>query len=835
MSPAIDKNRIFEFSESLMAGTDARILTSKILPLLADITDAEVINIFRKHNNKNQIFISFPRQIEKCFLSGTRCRPMDIPDQAFDAVQGLASTCGGMNRWIFVLPGFGQLSICTRQVYPDEFIKELTRLIKMLSQALQRCRGYQLISRKTPADRPDPEALPRPSAEVILNQLTASIDVVLWLRDPQGFIFISQGFEKLWGISLSSALRRPETVYYRIAPQDRKRVRETLDSSFSSDRVFELDFRIQMPDKGRKWIKLWSFPVRNAYGQVYRRAGTVQDITEARQLFFRLDNYKTRMQKRLADRSTALVAAGSILEQEMSRKTRLEKDLSSSRGMLGAILDSLDQPVFILDHDGHVVLMNKTGRRHSSHPEINLPAPGFSVIMGWDNFEKLINQASQVFCTGRSCSFEQSLAGEHYDIHISPISNGSKEVFRVAVVLNNITVLKKAQQELQKAWSSARKASEAKSRFLANMSHEIRTPLSGIIGLAANYSGSALSAQKTLSKIQSLSEHLLQVINDILDLSRVESGDFRLKPENFLLDQVLENLKDSLKFLQQSSSIKLQVVKDMDVPSKLYGDSCCLRRILFILAGNAVKFAEQDKISLRVSLSKTLSQGVVLDFQVAYTGQGMAESRLKSIVQAFEAGNSQDLDSGLGLAICSRLLRLMSGSMNLVSRENHGTVFTLSIPFQIPVEAKPPALPEHQYHSVSNGLYILLVDDFEINQEIIAEMLTRMGNRVDIAENGREALNALEKKNYDLVFMDLQMPVMNGLEAADLIRKHNISRIARIPVIALTANSPEDVLDLEKTGMNGCLVKPVRPDQLQKVITDLMAEGLLPGAGGRQS
>jgi signal transduction histidine kinase/ActR/RegA family two-component response regulator len=401
-------------------------------------------------------------------------------------------------------------------------------------------------------------------------------------------------------------------------------------------------------------------------------------------------------------------------------------------------------------------------------------------------------------------------------------------------------VIEQAKQSAHEAES----ANRAKSDFLATMSHEIRTPLNGIIGFVEMLGDTQTDEEQEdyLTTIKSSSEALMSLINDILDFSKVESGNLVLESRDFALLPVIRELSSMFFSQATEKGLSLEIDIDKDVPRKIRGDDTRLRQILINLLSNSIKFTYQGEVSLHISThSIDLENKVVeLEFEVRDTGIGMSREQIGRLFKPFSQGDSSTTrkygGTGLGLAICKRLSEAMGGKVWATSLPDEGSSFFSRVRFEVvslketrsPHPASTPVAEEAEAESEELPasqlpLKIAVAEDNCANQRVIMIMLRRLGWASDFAENGEELLDLIRDKDYDLIFMDLQMPKMDGLEATRRIRGGEAGEAAKeIKIIALTANalSGDEARCLEH-GMNGYLSKPLKLNTLRQTICRL--------------
>ena len=387
------------------------------------------------------------------------------------------------------------------------------------------------------------------------------------------------------------------------------------------------------------------------------------------------------------------------------------------------------------------------------------------------------------------------------------------------------TELQKMVDKLRLMIVKAEEGTRAKSDFLARMSHEIRTPMNAIIGMTyLGLRGSIDEKDRArLEKIQTAAQNLLAIINDILDFSKVEAGKMMLEEAPFRLSAMLQSMHDLLELKAREKNLVFSYTVADNVPDMLIGDSLRLSQVCINLCTNAIKFTERGRVSLHVAVHDTQDKNLLLHFTVRDTGIGMSQEEQERIFDAFSQADGSTTrkfgGTGLGLAICKLLVKLMQGELWVESSPQAGSVFhftamvsradgtSVSSGAELPLLATDAPLTDAR---------VLVVEDNELNREIAHEMIVGMGITPEMAKNGEEALKLCAKRQFDLILMDIQMPVMDGLEATRRIRAE-IAWATNVPIIAMTANAMAG--DREKSiaaGMNAHITKPIDHEELRQ-------------------
>jgi PAS domain S-box-containing protein len=386
----------------------------------------------------------------------------------------------------------------------------------------------------------------------------------------------------------------------------------------------------------------------------------------------------------------------------------------------------------------------------------------------------------------------------------------------------NINSYRVLQDQLERTIEEAEKTSQTKSKFIASLNHELRTPLNGVMGMANLLMDTQLDERQLqyVETILTSTNMLLTLVNDILDVSKIASGKLEIEKVEFNLRTILSNTQHILKSLAVSKGLDFSCEVDPAVPVDLIGDQVRLQQILVNLISNAIKFTDQGYVRVSVRLSSIESDHVMLHFRVSDTGIGIPAEVIPKLFQDFTQASVSTVrthgGTGLGLSICKKLVALMGGDIGVQSGAEKGSTFWFTLPF--PTVETNARLVQSDHDLGIPQLNILIAEDNIINQQVIQGILQNLGQTVTIARNGIEALSQIEQNNFDLVFMDINMPEMDGIEATKKIRASEATK--ELPVVAFTADtmtmSKRDFLDM---GFTDVASKPVVKQDIIDILT----------------
>ncbi len=583
-----------------------------------------------------------------------------------------------------------------------------------------------------------------------------------------------------------------------------------------------------------------------------------------------LEDKISRLEKRLMREKNARLQAEKLLEDKSRYLYDINQNLLENSRLLESTIVHANDGVIItnadLENGPEIIYVNEAFTKISGYEAEEIIGKTPRILQGHDTDRATLDTLKNTLLKGRAFKGElknYTKDGDPYwlDISIMPIRDQNGIVTHYTAIERNITDRKNFEKELLlekeraekevkerlrveaqmqeyadklelirfdaiDAQKKAEAASQAKTEFLANMSHELRTPMNGIIGMAEMLLLSGLDSdqKENAEALHSSSENLLSILNDILDISKIEAGELQIENVPFDLSTALRQVIQLFLPLAEDRGISLCLESDENAPDMIVADLGRVQQVLRNLINNALKFTEAGSITL-VARSTVENGKPSIYLAVEDTGVGIPKDKLDTIFDKFTQADASVTrkfgGTGLGLAISEHLVDLMEGEIGVDSILGEGSTFWFKIPFGIPEEnAKPVNLyderPERTQIDVSKNIRILAVDDHPVNQIFVQKLLKRLEfQNVDIAQNGHEALDMIEANDYDIVLMDCQMPGLDGYQATTMLREREKTKGTHLPVIALTANAM--VGDREiciRAGMDDYLSKPIKPERL---------------------
>jgi len=534
---------------------------------------------------------------------------------------------------------------------------------------------------------------------------------------------------------------------------------------------------------------------------------------------------------------------------DITERKQTEEALRQSEKRLSDIIEFLPDATLAIDREKRVIIWNKAIEEMTGVPASEMLGKGEYVYtipfygkarpqlmdLVFEDTKKVESLYPAITRQGNTllaevfCDALYGNTGAWIFAKASPLHDIKGNVVGAIEVIRDITDRKQTEQALLQAKEQAETANRAKSEFLANMSHEIRTPINGIMGMLQllQYSDLNVDQQRYVEIGLESAERLNRLLTDILDLSKVEANKLVIKEEEFILVNLIQSTRDIFKQLTQKNQNEVSINVEDNIPEQLIGDSTRLNQILFNLVGNANKYTQDGQIELEVTLlSIPQVDKCRLLFVIADNGPGISEERINKIFDVFTQGSDSSSytrefeGAGLGLPLVKRLVDLMNGSISISSKEGEGTSVYVSLPFRIPESLQYDTIGL-QFQKQENKIMdskVLLVDDDETTQLYIRTLLEKQGCKVTVAGNGEKALSILEDDEFDCILMDVQMPVLDGVEATIQIRS-SYCNFKNIPIIAMTSYAMSG--DREKfldAGMDDYIAKPVDKDELLEVL-----------------
>jgi PAS domain S-box-containing protein len=578
-----------------------------------------------------------------------------------------------------------------------------------------------------------------------------------------------------------------------VHPDDRNLVINASLNISHKSKVSEIDFRVIRADKKVIWVYEKIIYEYDDKGKLVEKYGITQDITERKIKEARLRESENKYKELVENVPVGIITFDTAGNITFANQKVLEIVGSPSEEEFMSI-NLLTDPVLM---DG-----------------------GISEFYG-DCIEqkKLLTIEKEVYSNwGKSTTIR---------IQAAPISDDSGNIHSVIAIIEDFTERKKLENELKTAKEEAEASNKAKSQFLANMSHEIRTPMNGIMGMTDLMLMSSLTVEQTemAEIIKASSKSLLKIINDILDLSKIDAGKVELNPELIDFHNFINSKTRIYETLAQEKGLDFEMKTEANLPKEIIVDRTKLAQIANNLVGNAVKFTEKDKIIVSIEKVKTIENKVMLGFSISDTGIGIKMEDMHKLFNYFtqleDFLTKRFQGTGLGLAISKSLVELMGGEIFVESEYGKGSTFYFTCLVEVPEEINTDSVDEHsEADKHEDGhLLILLVEDDPVGQMFIKKACKLKGWRVYAVNGGKEALDTLQKHRFNLILMDVQMSGMSGYDVTKIIREKEISTGTHIPIIAATAYAmEEDRVRCLEAGMDDYISKPISIDKLYELV-----------------
>ena len=517
-----------------------------------------------------------------------------------------------------------------------------------------------------------------------------------------------------------------------------------------------------------------------------------------------------------------------IVEQEL---LKIKKQVEASEVKYRSIIENMELGLLEVDNDGKVTKAYPLFCEMTGYTEEELMGRDPATFMLNESSRQVIDQQHFDRTEGRAGVYEIKIKrknGEEIWVLISgaPFYDINGNILGTIGIHYDISPIKRLQEDLIKAREIAERAQLAQKQFIATMSHEIRTPLNAIIGMSHLLQESKLNTEQNelVNLVINASNILKALISDILDLSKIDSGNVEVHERPLDLQVLIKTLDNVFRSKVDSSLVNFEVIIDEKLDFEVNGDELLINQILLNLLSNAVKFTKKGKVAFTTIVKEESDNTVTIEFDVTDSGIGIDEKHIENIFDPFKQANRKIQEeyggTGLGLSITKKLINLLGGEINVKSKPGKGTRFWFVLTFtKTGRRLEEQAVKNKTYNKLSFSHPILVVEDNQMNQKYLSKLLSKWGLEFEIANNGKEGVDRVLNNLYSIILMDLQMPVMDGLQACRIIRMSDDFRHKKIPIIALSASTLLSKKDaVEEAGMDGFLSKPFTPDQLSELL-----------------
>lgn len=616
----------------------------------------------------------------------------------------------------------------------------------------------------------------------ILSFAARKTSTGMLIRDKDGvIIWMNEALEEIVGYTLAE-MKGQVFGDRLIGPDTDLSVFANASAAMKDNLPYEIEIKIYKKDQTSLWVSISNNPLINELGQVERQVGVIVDI---------------------------------------DKRKNAEEQLK----LLSLVASSTTSGVVINDREGKVQWINTAFEKITGYQIDDVKGKHLGDTLKGELTDVAIIERARRLSRNKQ-SFEVDLLAYRRDgqpLWISVInsvilgSNG--EVEKYIEVIIDITSKKRVEMELIAAKEEALQLNRAKDMFMSVMSHEIRTPLNAVIGMShLLIDDNALESQKeNLGILKFSAENLMTLINDVLDFTKIETGNVELESANVNLREMVQRITSSMQYRASEKNIYLKHTIEDAIPEFVIGDSARLVQVLLNLVSNALKFTDKGGVIIDLKVLEETNNNIRIRFAVTDTGIGIANNKINTIFESFKQAEADTTrkygGTGLGLAISKRLIELHDSRINVDSVLGQGSTFWFTITFN---KSDNDSISNDNKMEIGLRLSVLVVDDNQINRILVNKVLQKWGTVVDFAENGKEAVDKiLANKEYDVVLMDVHMPIMGGLEATQILRANPDSYFQQLPIVALTASMlSSEVNQMTSAGMNDFILKPFDPKTL---------------------
>lgn len=672
------------------------------------------------------------------------------------------------------------------------------------------------------------------ASEEKLRTILDNVDAYIYLKDTAGnYLFANRKVRELWHAAMDDIVGFGDDKFFDAATAEniRHNDRRVLDMG---ETVRELEINSLDGSEQRFTFQSTKLPLRRADGSIYALCGISVDISERVRIEEDLRRYQDHLEEVVQDRTLKLEQANSDLLEEMAKLKRTEEAMRETRERLSYALDGAEAGSFSHDMTSGLFFLDERAQMMLGIAKEKCTLSDWSALIHPDDrdaaiatlaegFQKHADRISLEYRVGQADNNQR-----HLIVYAKIKYNELGEPLNSYGIIFDISKQKQFEYELRRAKESAESANRTKSLFLSNMSHELRTPLNAILGFSSLMRKDPHlipGLRENLDIINRSGEHLLALINEILEMAKIESGWVRIACAPFDLDGMVRDVSDLMRLRAQEKGLQLRIELDAGLPRVFSSDEVRLRQVLINLVGNAVKFTQQGGVTLRFGMKPDASSSCLV-IEVVDSGLGIKPEDQQRIFEPFVQLSESAVQSGtgLGLAITQQYLKLMGGTISVASTLGQGSVFRVELPVQSVatttlVKSEQNLLGEVVGLAPGQPKYrILIVEDQLENQKLLSRLMNHLGLQVKVAQNGAQAVAIFRSWSPHLIWMDRRMPVMDGLEATRQIRALPDGK--QVKIVAVTASSiTEQGEELLAAGFDDFLSKPYRFTEIFACLT----------------